>query len=112
MAHRWPWKTPCIWPSCCAVRLVAMPPAFERFERDRKPRVEKIVAEGRRRAADKEVVNPLRTMLRELMMRIFIPPQGEKSQQWILDYKIPGAIAEASGRVFRPSRTLLGHGDG
>jgi 2-polyprenyl-6-methoxyphenol hydroxylase-like FAD-dependent oxidoreductase len=28
-------------------------PAFERFEHDRKPRVERIVAEGRRRSSDK-----------------------------------------------------------
>jgi 2-polyprenyl-6-methoxyphenol hydroxylase-like FAD-dependent oxidoreductase len=32
--------------------------AFERFERERKPRVERIVAEGRRRSSDKKSVTP------------------------------------------------------
>jgi 2-polyprenyl-6-methoxyphenol hydroxylase-like FAD-dependent oxidoreductase len=63
--------------------------AFERFERDRKPRAEKVVAEGRRRAADKELVSPLRARIRELIMRILIPLRGEKSQERLLGYRVP-----------------------
>jgi 2-polyprenyl-6-methoxyphenol hydroxylase-like FAD-dependent oxidoreductase len=61
---------------------------FQRFERDRKSRVEKIVAEGRRRASDKEIVSPLRSKLREVLMMFFIRVWGEKSQDWILGHKI------------------------
>ncbi|MBW0434931.1 FAD-dependent monooxygenase [Leptospira yasudae] len=62
--------------------------AFECFERDRKPRVEKIVAEGRRRAGGKEIVTPFQSKMRNLMLKIFIGLFGEAGQKWILSYKI------------------------
>ena len=42
--------------------------AFARFERDRKPRAEKVVAEGRRRGKDKEIVGPVQQKIREFIM--------------------------------------------
>ena len=42
--------------------------AFALFERDRKPRVERIVAAGRRAASDKEIVSPLKSKLRNFLI--------------------------------------------
>lgn len=62
--------------------------AFARFETDRKPRVEKIVAEGRRRGRDKTVVGPLEQKIRELMMRVFVGLFGKNSDNWLFEYQI------------------------
>jgi 2-polyprenyl-6-methoxyphenol hydroxylase-like FAD-dependent oxidoreductase len=62
--------------------------AFDQFENDRKERVEKIVAEGRARARDKEIVNWFQARLRDIMIMVFVRLYGEKSQRWKLDYKI------------------------
>jgi 2-polyprenyl-6-methoxyphenol hydroxylase-like FAD-dependent oxidoreductase len=61
---------------------------FNDFEKERKPRAEKIVAEGRRRGNDKEIVSPFQQKIRELMIRIFVTLFGGKSQDWIFRYKI------------------------
>jgi 2-polyprenyl-6-methoxyphenol hydroxylase-like FAD-dependent oxidoreductase len=62
--------------------------AFVQFERERKPRVEKIVAEGRRRASDKEIVSPIQSKIRNWMMQLFFRLAKPNSDQWILGYKI------------------------
>jgi 2-polyprenyl-6-methoxyphenol hydroxylase-like FAD-dependent oxidoreductase len=62
--------------------------AFEQFERGRKPRVERIVAEGRRRSSDKRSVTPLESGLRNAMLAIFINLFGERSQDWLYRYRI------------------------
>jgi 2-polyprenyl-6-methoxyphenol hydroxylase-like FAD-dependent oxidoreductase len=62
--------------------------AFERFERERKPRVERIVAEGRRRGSDKKSVTPVESALRNTMLAIFINLFGERSQDWLYRYRI------------------------
>jgi 2-polyprenyl-6-methoxyphenol hydroxylase-like FAD-dependent oxidoreductase len=59
--------------------------AFGRFERDRKPRVERIVAAGRRAASDKEIVSPLKSKVRNFMIAMMVRLIG-----------IPG-LAEAIG---------------
>lgn len=64
---------------------------FAQFEKDRKPRVEKIVAEGRRLAGDKQVVTPFQEKIRELMMMIFINLLGERGYEWVYKYKIDWA---------------------
>jgi 2-polyprenyl-6-methoxyphenol hydroxylase-like FAD-dependent oxidoreductase len=61
---------------------------FTQFEKDRKPRVEKIVAEGRRLADDKQVVTPFQEKIREIMMMIFINLFGERGYEWVYKYKI------------------------
>jgi 2-polyprenyl-6-methoxyphenol hydroxylase-like FAD-dependent oxidoreductase len=61
---------------------------FMQFEADRKPRVEKIVAEGRRRGVDKQIVSPLQSRIREVMMMIFINLFGERGQDWLYKYSI------------------------
>jgi len=62
--------------------------AFARFERCRKPRVERIVAEGRRRAADKQAVSPFRSMLRNGILSLVLRLTGERSQDWLYRYRI------------------------
>ncbi|MCX6047866.1 MAG: FAD-dependent monooxygenase [Chloroflexi bacterium] len=61
---------------------------FAQFEKDRKPRVEKIVAEGRRLAGDKQVVTPFQEKIRELMVMIFMNLFGERGYEWVYKYKI------------------------
>jgi 2-polyprenyl-6-methoxyphenol hydroxylase-like FAD-dependent oxidoreductase len=62
--------------------------AFERFERDRKPRVERIVAEGRRRGSEKKSVSPFESALRNAMLAVFFNLFGERSQDWLYRYRI------------------------
>ncbi len=61
---------------------------FAKFETDRKPRVEKIVAEGRQRGQDKQVVTPFQSKIREIMMMIFVNLFGESGQDWLYKYEI------------------------
>ena len=62
--------------------------AFSIFEKTRRPRVEKIVLEGRKRGSDKVVVNGFQQKIRELMIRIFVGAFAEKGNHWLFDYKI------------------------
>jgi 2-polyprenyl-6-methoxyphenol hydroxylase-like FAD-dependent oxidoreductase len=62
--------------------------ACDMFERHRKPRAEKVVAEGRRRGRDKSVVGPLQQKVRELMIRVFLPLFGRHGDRWLYDYEI------------------------
>lgn len=62
--------------------------ALARFASDRKPRAERVVAEGRRRGADKAIVGPLQQRLRELMIRLFVPLFGRTSDRWLHEYDI------------------------
>ncbi|MGH6823539.1 MAG: FAD-dependent monooxygenase [Methylocella sp.] len=62
--------------------------AFARFETERKPRVEKIVAEGRRRGHDKTIVGPLEQKIRELMMRAVLRLFGKNADNWLWEHRI------------------------
>ncbi len=61
---------------------------FDQFEAHRKPRVERIVAEGRRLSNQKEVVTPFQQKIREVMMMIFINLFGQKGQDWLYSYRV------------------------
>jgi 2-polyprenyl-6-methoxyphenol hydroxylase-like FAD-dependent oxidoreductase len=61
---------------------------FAQFEAHRKPRVEAIVAEGRRRGNDKDAVSPFQQKIRELMLRIFVNLFGVKGLNQVYEYKI------------------------
>lgn len=61
---------------------------FAQFEHHRKPRVERIVAEGRCRSEDKQVVSPFQQKVREWMMMIFINLFGARGMDWLYSYKI------------------------
>jgi 2-polyprenyl-6-methoxyphenol hydroxylase-like FAD-dependent oxidoreductase len=62
--------------------------AFARFERDRRPRVERIVAAGRRAASDKEIVSPLRSKIRNFMIGAMVRLFGIPGQDWAFRYRI------------------------
>ena len=62
--------------------------AFARFEHDRKPRVERIVAAGRRAASDKQIVSPLKSKIRNLMIGLMIRMFGIPGQDWVFRYRI------------------------
>jgi 2-polyprenyl-6-methoxyphenol hydroxylase-like FAD-dependent oxidoreductase len=62
--------------------------AFDRFERDRKPRVERIVAAGRRAASDKTIVSPLRSKIRNLMLGAMFRLIGIPGQDWAFRYRL------------------------
>jgi 2-polyprenyl-6-methoxyphenol hydroxylase-like FAD-dependent oxidoreductase len=62
--------------------------AFAAFERMRKDRVEKIVAEGRRRGGDKEEVSAFQSRLRNTMMKFFLGRASEKSDDWLFSYRL------------------------
>lgn len=62
--------------------------AFSTFENMRRPRVEKIVLEGRKRGSDKVIVSAFQQKVRELMIRIFVNAFAEKGNHWLFDYKI------------------------
>lgn len=61
---------------------------FAQFEQHRKPRVERIVAEGRRRGDDKKIVSPFQQKIREFMIRLFVNLFGIKGLTWLYEYKI------------------------
>ncbi len=61
---------------------------FAQFEQDRKPRVEKIVAEGRRQGSNKQIVTPFQAKIRDIMVTIFLNLFGERMQDWLYRYKI------------------------
>jgi 2-polyprenyl-6-methoxyphenol hydroxylase-like FAD-dependent oxidoreductase len=62
--------------------------AFVHFESDRKPRVERIVAAGRRAASDKEIVSPLKSKLRNIMIGLTVRLFGIPGQDWAFRYRI------------------------
>ncbi|WP_143309146.1 FAD-dependent monooxygenase [Chitinophaga vietnamensis] len=77
----------------CLARLLRDIPGdhekvFGLFEAARKPRVERIVAEGRRRGDDKKIVTPMQAKIRNFMISVFIRLFGSTSQDWLYRYKI------------------------
>lgn len=61
---------------------------FLQFEGDRKERVEKIVAEGRKRGVGKQAVSPFKAKIRNMMMSLFLKLFGIKGIDWVYKYKI------------------------
>jgi 2-polyprenyl-6-methoxyphenol hydroxylase-like FAD-dependent oxidoreductase len=70
---------------CCGADQTA---AFERFECDRKPRVERIVAAGRKYASDKTAVSPLQSKIRNLMIGAMFRLFGIPGQDWAFRYRV------------------------
>lgn len=62
--------------------------AIDQFERHRKPRAEKVVAEGRRRGNDKEFVGPFQSRLRNAMMKHFLSKADANADTWLFGYKL------------------------
>ena len=62
--------------------------AFQLFQQERKPRVEKVIATTRRGSNQKKAANPLSAWIREKMMAFFISQFGAKSFNWQYGYKV------------------------
>lgn len=62
--------------------------AFSHFERERKPRAERIVAEGRRRSGDKNIVSPARSILRNLILAVILRLVGSRGLDWLYRYRV------------------------
>jgi 2-polyprenyl-6-methoxyphenol hydroxylase-like FAD-dependent oxidoreductase len=69
--------------------------AFTGFERERRARVERIVAAARRRGADRAEVTPLRAHARNLALWLGLHLFGEREQDWIYRYRVDWAAAPA-----------------
>src|SRR5271168_3437322 len=78
----------CILPKSCATWGRTTRRLFARFERDRKPRVERIVAAGRRAASDKTIVSPLQSRIRNVMIGLILRLFGIPGQDRAFRYRI------------------------
>jgi 2-polyprenyl-6-methoxyphenol hydroxylase-like FAD-dependent oxidoreductase len=74
--------------------------AFDRFEQDRKPRVERIVAAGRRAASDKTIISPLKSRIRNimigLMLRSFGIPGQDQACRFRVQWECPRNFGKAA----------------
>lgn len=61
---------------------------FDQFEQHRRPRVEKIIAQGRRNGNDKKELTPFSAWIRDQILSIVLPLFGERGNRWIYRYKI------------------------
>jgi 2-polyprenyl-6-methoxyphenol hydroxylase-like FAD-dependent oxidoreductase len=62
---------------------------FQRFERERRPRVERVLRLGQRAAKRKVEMTPFAYWRLQQMMRIRVPIGSWKSKRWLLDYRVP-----------------------
>jgi 2-polyprenyl-6-methoxyphenol hydroxylase-like FAD-dependent oxidoreductase len=62
--------------------------AFGRFEHDRRPRCERVVAEGRRRSSDKKRLSRTEAMMRNVILATILPLFGRRSLGWMYRYRI------------------------
>jgi 2-polyprenyl-6-methoxyphenol hydroxylase-like FAD-dependent oxidoreductase len=60
---------------------------FIRFEQQRRPRTDKVIALGRRNAQRKEKMSPFAYWFQQQIIRIFVPLTAKK-QDWLLGYKV------------------------
>jgi len=74
--------------SCCATAQATYRAAFERFEHARKPRVERIVAAGRRAASDKAIVSPLQSKIRNWAIGLMLRLVGIPGQDAAFRYRV------------------------
>jgi 2-polyprenyl-6-methoxyphenol hydroxylase-like FAD-dependent oxidoreductase len=65
---------------------------FAQFEAERKPRVERVVAEGRRRGDDKQEVSPFQARVRDIIMTVLFRLDRGKSQDWLYRYKVEWGV--------------------
>jgi 2-polyprenyl-6-methoxyphenol hydroxylase-like FAD-dependent oxidoreductase len=70
--------------------------AFTAFEADRRARVERIVAEGRRDGTGKTEVTPARTQLRHFARWLALNLFGQRSQDWVYRYRVDWGRAATS----------------
>lgn len=61
---------------------------FVDFERERRPRTDKVIALGRRNAQRKEMMSPISYWIQQQMIRIFVPVTAARRQDWLLAYRV------------------------
>ncbi|MFV8827498.1 FAD-dependent oxidoreductase [Alkalihalobacterium sp. APHAB7] len=61
---------------------------FELFVQERRPRVEKIIAEGRRTGDNKKEMTPVSAWIRDRMLSIIFPLFVDKGNRWKYEYKV------------------------
>ena len=66
----------------------ALRQVFAEFERQRRPRTDKVIAMGRRNGRSKELMSPMEYWIQQQMIRIFVPLTSVKKQDWLLGYKV------------------------
>jgi 2-polyprenyl-6-methoxyphenol hydroxylase-like FAD-dependent oxidoreductase len=66
----------------------ALARVFAAFERQRRPRTDKVIALGRRNGQRKAILSPAAYWIQQQMMRLFIPLTQGRQQDWLLSYKI------------------------
>jgi 2-polyprenyl-6-methoxyphenol hydroxylase-like FAD-dependent oxidoreductase len=66
------------------------PQVFAQFERDRRPRVEQIIAQTRRIGDSKKVseLNPIASWIRDQFMSVALSLFAEQGQDWMYNYRI------------------------
>jgi len=61
---------------------------FQRFEHERRPRTDRVIALGRRNGQRKESMTPIAYWIQQQMVRILVPLTRSKRQDWLLAYKV------------------------
>ena len=69
-------------------RGAAFEEVFGEFERQRRPRTEKVIALGRRNGRSKEVMSPVAYWIQQQMIRMFVPLMQVRRQDWLLGYRV------------------------
>jgi len=69
-------------------RGAAFEEVFVEFERQRRPRTDKVIALGRRNGRSKEVMSPVAYWIQQQMIRMFVPLMQVRRQDWLLGYRV------------------------
>jgi 2-polyprenyl-6-methoxyphenol hydroxylase-like FAD-dependent oxidoreductase len=74
-------------------KLLRLPDAsheqvFQRFIEERRSRVERVIAEGRRRGDRKKTLSPTAAWIRDLVILILMRVWGGRMNDWMYSYKI------------------------
>jgi 2-polyprenyl-6-methoxyphenol hydroxylase-like FAD-dependent oxidoreductase len=65
-----------------------IPGVFARFERERRPRTDRVIALGRQRGAQKHSHSLLAYWARLTMMRLLLPIFARRPEDWLFDYRV------------------------
>ncbi|WP_266156282.1 FAD-dependent oxidoreductase [Dyella silvatica] len=65
-----------------------VPAVFARFERERRPRTDRVIALGRQRGAQKHSRSLLAYWARISMMRLLLPIFARRPEDWLFDYRV------------------------
>jgi 2-polyprenyl-6-methoxyphenol hydroxylase-like FAD-dependent oxidoreductase len=69
-------------------QTLAVDRVFADFERERRPRTDKVIALGRRNAQRKQTISPVAYWVQQQIIRMFAPLMRAKREDWLLAYKV------------------------